>query len=496
MKSYFLIVLFLFLPSSISADIAPSSYNGLSIVPAENTEISMLEETVDIFVLDEGNARPFRYLCNVKAEFIMENGTDHSIEIMVGFPVELYSGKLDLYARNVLVKDDIYNFKVTSNGTQIDSVSASVVNGSFKYSRPDDYLWFGWRQAFKPGTTKILVEYSFVTTPVTGFNATQIGYSLYSGSFWKGPIGKAVVRINYPGQMSDEFISGFNPDEYTIEEDKVVWNFEEFEPDAKDNILLEFIPFELIYEIEAARKKYRSAPYDLAAKRDLAVAYLGLMRTRNKGYVARLINWDDTTYMEEAERLIREILDENPSDCYVWNLYLSHYFKMHPGALGPYGIRPANKLSVIQNDLIDEAFEHCPADTGISLWKDLRDKSGPDFRDAVRYVEEAGQHLTVTIVHPRSGGIVGIGMTPHEREVIYLMYQPIDTVRTETYVMHNVKAEHRKISLKPRSTQVSDDVRASIREIVDWDYQLYGLISSKIREYNYRTGIYRSQDTK
>lgn len=489
MRFQLTIFLCLLSPVAAFADIAPTNYDGLSIVPAENTEISMREETVDIFVRNEGEQVPFRYLCDVKADFIMENTSDRRIEIMVGFPVEPYTGKLKLFDNSV--KGDVYRFRVVANGAPVDSVSASIVNGSFIYNRPQDYLWFGWRQAFDPGTTKIQVEYSIVTTPVIGFSATRIGYSLYSGSFWKGPIGKASIIVHFPRVMGGEYISGLSPEGCTIESEKAVWNLEDFEPGKSDNIQLEFVPFELIDEIETARRAFRSRPDDSSAKKSLAEAYLNTVRTYGKRQRPGLGAWNDTIYMKEAERLILEILDLDPSDCYVWNLYLSHFYKMHPSAWGPSVFRPDDRLSVVQEDLIEQACEHCPADTGIAMWKSLRDRAGPDFRDAVQSIDEAGHFITIWVYEPRNGRLVGWNIEPHERKILYLMYQPVDTVRTETYIMSGVKAEKRKISLQLRNEHVPDDIWDSIREIVRWDWHLICLNGYRIREYNEAVGIYR-----
>ena len=491
MKIRLLIFLCLLWPTAALADIAPSNYDGFSIVPAENTEISMREETVNIFVRNAGEDIPFRYLCDVKAYVIMENASSRRIEIMVGFPVEPYSGKLDLFARSLMVKDDIYRFKVVANGVPVDSVSASIVNGSFMSARPDDYLWFGWRQAFDPETTRIQVEYSIVTTPVRGFNATRIGYSLYSGSFWRGPIGKAKIVVHFPRVMDGEYISGLKPEGYAIGGKEVIWSFEDFEPGTNDNLRLEFVPFELIDEIETARLAFGAGHDYSSAKKALAEAYLNTVRTYDKSQIRRLGTWDDTTYMKEAERLILEILDQNPGDCYVWNLYLSHFFKMHPGSWGPSVFRPGDRLSIVQEDLIEQACVHCPADTGIALWKALLDRAGPDYRDAVQSIEEAGHFITVWVKEPRNGGLVGWQIKPHEREILYMMYQPVDTVRSETSVMSGVKAEKREISLQPFEEHVPDNIKESVMEIVRWGWHLTSCNGFRIREYNEAAGIYR-----
>lgn len=496
MKHCILIFCIFLLPSTVYSDIGPSSYNGLSIVPAENTEVSMNEETVDIFVRNDGNAVPYRYLCDVKAEFIMENKSGRNIEILVGFPVEPYMGKLDLFARSVMVKDDIYNFKVFSNGVPVDSISASVVNGNFGRGRADDYLWYGWIQRFNPGTTKILIEYSFTTTPIIGFNATKLGYSLYSGSFWKGPIGKAVISVYFPRVMTEEFLKGISPEGYIIEDKKIVWKLENYEPYKDDNLHLEFIPFDLIDKIETSRTVLAAHSTDLGAKIDLAEAYLNTLRNSRKTfkYRKRFSAWDDSLYMREAEKQILETLDKRPDDCYVWNLYLSHYFKIHDDAFNPFNPHPDSELSDDQKSAIDQAFVHCPADSGIVLWKVLLDGVGPDFYDKVKMIEEAGSHITVwTSVPGERRGTAGRSIKPYERDILYLMFQPIDTMFSEVYVKHNTKAEKREIRLQPRKEIIPDDVREMIVKILGWDYKLRGFNARKIREYNERNGVYPEQ---
>ena len=554
------ILLFLLVPAAAFADLAPSVYDGISIFPVTNTDISMREEIVDIFVSDDANGR---YICDVRADFIMENSTDRRIDILVGFPLPFQpyvgEGTCEMTMGAAEIKDDYYRFSAKANGVPVDSISASKVRGKVFSERADDCSWFGWGQSFSPGTTRIEVEYSFVTTPDVVYSAAMMGHSLHTGSLWKGPIGRAVIVVHFPPEMDREFIFGLKPEGYVIDDGKVLWDFKNFEPGAGDSIRAGFMQFDVIKEIETARSKCASAPNDAEYKTELAEAYLrtignhrkmlspswkldwvraedferllgevedkedvafleSIFRSKrqpdNEGhedifyirdeerandfprlekiltdikFKQRLLNGID--YISKAEKLILEILEEDPQNCYVWNLYLSHFFKILPGSWGPITNSIMNEIIPLQRQQIEKACKCCPGDPGIALWKDHLDNIGPDFLNAVQYIEEAKGCHTLWVKYPNMGYLQGRSISPGIINVLLNIYEISDTIRGN-YYPPSEKGVFMRIYLRPRNEPIPDQIKASISEITGWRLGINHRNSIKISNYNLSAGIY------
>lgn len=79
-----------------SGDIAPMRYEGYTLSTKENSDIRMQNEEVNIYVAQR---------CRVNAKFEMQNETDKSIVLFVGFPVENEGAQ----------KQTIYDFRVRIN---------------------------------------------------------------------------------------------------------------------------------------------------------------------------------------------------------------------------------------------------------------------------------------------------------------------------------------------------------------------------------------------
>ena len=218
MKSKFIvlvILLILCLSSMAMADDAVFKGEGETVWPVESKEIEMVAETVLVEPGEDG--------WNANCIFILKN-TGEATEVQVGFPDLTLSGP----GYEETEVGTIKNFRCFVDGEEIQVGHKKGIRNPLKPELEYPFAYV-WKMSFQKGETRRVVNtYSFKGTIIAG-GETYLTYVLRTGSLWKGKIGVADVTFNL-GKHDPNFTSCLNPPGYLIEEHKVRWIFNDFEP--------------------------------------------------------------------------------------------------------------------------------------------------------------------------------------------------------------------------------------------------------------------------
>lgn len=461
-----LLVCVLVVCSGARADIGPMVYSGPTLTPIDHSIIRMQSEAVDIFVGDRLADSSYARKVHVKARFDMLNESADTCRVRVGFPVV----DLRSYAKEI-AKLGIYKFRAVING--IDSVTPRLSQVVCDYAREfeTEQPWFTWDVVFPPGPTVIDVEYDVVTSYAFRRSYQNIAYILYTGSFWKGSIGNASVVVHFPDAVAPEMlVSEYTTTGYEIDGNRLMWSYEDFEPERRDNIRVQFIPPDLYTKILEYRSRLATEPENVGSLFELARAYLELSDARG-------VVWNGyRDYPGMAETLLQKIVELDPSNCKAWNVYLSYYCRMHAGALGT--CRGGEvEVTPRQFALIKRARECCPEDRGIELWLEWADESSWVLPDTLGW-RRAGDHKNIWSLERESCAGFGFSFEAEQLDFIHFFYEEksCDPVYRgfDAFLVRN-------------ETPVSAGARKELVNILRW---LYGRrMNARIIEYNQTSGI-------
>jgi len=350
MKTKILVMIFLLSAYSIFSDMGPYNYTGKIVTIStfiKNTDIKMKSETIDIYAdpIQREFSKTEEYRCKVVAKFFMENTTNKNISLKVGFPAGYYFEFEN--ERLAFISDIFYNFKVKSDDKNISKINyALVVPPNNKEE------WITWDNDFKPGITKVEIEYE--TFSISSYKKPyfqNIYYTFATGSLWKDKIDSAKLTIHFKDDIYDEQImSGTTIKNYSIDKNKISWIFKDYKPTLNDTVQLEFIPLDIFKDIISLRDKIKSNPNDSDAKIELAELYL----------IANI-------RINEFEEMLKSILKRDPKKSRAWNFLISNYYFYNES---PYLIE-YNNISEEHSLLIKEAYKNCPNNEGIKNWYEL-----------------------------------------------------------------------------------------------------------------------------
>ncbi len=232
--------------STVLADLTPSHGIGKTLRPRGDTMISMVSETVDV----EIDANVARVWCTF--DFLNEGPPD---TLEVGFPRG--RNEQEIYLDN----GDLNDFEVRTSSARPLPVSRSRLDPYV--NDPSGILVTSWFTCTIPfdstGTVqKVFVEYW--TTLLPGkpvYSDLLFKYILTTGSFWRGPIGEAVVTVRLTNVEPDQ-LSVIKPSGYILNGAEISWRFTDFEP--AEDIELHIMQDAVYDRVKEANRLLRENP--------------------------------------------------------------------------------------------------------------------------------------------------------------------------------------------------------------------------------------------
>ena len=162
--------------------------NGHAVYPINTDKVRMVSEKITV-KMGERHA-------HVACEFIFENTTQNEITAKLGFP--------SLEHRPELAESgQLRNFTSSINGVkakvelknELGKKYDPVLKKSFEFIRP----WHIWNVVFPP-EQKITIENYYDVSLSFNYYNRWFEYILTTGANWKGPIGYAVIEIEYKNE--------------------------------------------------------------------------------------------------------------------------------------------------------------------------------------------------------------------------------------------------------------------------------------------------------
>ncbi|MCE9581005.1 MAG: hypothetical protein K8T20_00660 [Planctomycetes bacterium] len=239
--------------AALRADISPEPLGG-GVTPGprgEKTDVAMTAEEVELGLSKDR--------LDVKVTFHLENlGAETSLQ--VGFPMTSI--------------DELKDFKVEIDGKKEGPALVAAPPGKEPGGHDFSY-WLAWEMKFAPAEKKTVVvsynvsalerafavreessseweEYLGGEDVETSLARRRTYYILETGAPWKGPIGKAVVRLKLEGGLTAANLRELSPPPTSRNAAGAEWSFTDLEP--TENIEIAFCPATTLdREIEITR---------------------------------------------------------------------------------------------------------------------------------------------------------------------------------------------------------------------------------------------------
>jgi len=201
------------LPAEITANGATFGGEGQVVYPINSNDIELSYEQIFMKFPEAGGIEADCY-------FHLKNfGPDQ--EVQIGFPDNRSDWGEEI--RTISVYD-------LNSGT-----SPQITK---KKGKESSERVFVWKTHFKSGEKKLLnVKYNFGLSYADGFPGCRFGYILETGAYWRGPIKKADIYIDF-GDKIVRPVLNISPHNYLYTGSRVEWHLENFEPQF--NIQIEF----------------------------------------------------------------------------------------------------------------------------------------------------------------------------------------------------------------------------------------------------------------
>lgn len=421
---------------ALRADISPEPLGG-GVTPGpggEKTDVAMTAEEVELGL---GKDR-----LDVKVTFHLENlGAKTSLQ--VGFPMTSI--------------DELKDFKVEIDGKK--EGPALVTAPPVKEQGEHDFTyWLAWEMSFAPAEKKTVVVSYNVATLERAFAVREessseweeyLGgedveaslarrrsyYILETGAPWKGPIGKAVVRLSLKDGLTTAHLRELSPPPTSRTASGAEWVFTDLEP--TENIEIACCPATTLdREIEITRGVHGDAMGirdRLCFQRHLA----DLLRLKGDGagmraaYDAML----DTIIAEQGEELASDKPCTDEINEIATNLFAT------PEAL-------AEKATAVRAKKACDFLDRWIADVGpddevLAALVKARKALGRDFRELVRVLEWGGPEGE-TLEMPDVGDA---GAAALEEERVTITVGPEETVYDTTYILRGRRDGAAKVTL-------------------------------------------------
>lgn len=196
----------------------------------------MLEEEVIIIldsIKDKNAAFPIRR-AHVKCTFLFHNTSSRLIKATVGFPGN-EQDTANTYSK------PISGFTATIDGHRYKIGIKKEIIRDYKEDNVQVFRnWYTWKMQFPAnGTVKIENSYFHYLSTPSGYDPFVLTYKLSTGANWKGPIGKATIKVFYKNNDDlENRICEIKPNGWVRNQNEITWTFINIKPKKEDNIFL------------------------------------------------------------------------------------------------------------------------------------------------------------------------------------------------------------------------------------------------------------------
>jgi len=219
-KAIFIFVFVLAAAIAVFADMAPVRGVGSTIIPINSDKIEMVSEQVTITPM-EGQSGHFGTIRDilVQAEFELRNSTEDDVDLETGFPFPDFKEEPHKYEKPI-------SFEVMIDNRRVKTEQKQGETGEYG-------LWYVWKTSIPSHkTVRVITRYRiFPSQAHSKFWVEPYTYSKYimkTGAFWKGPIGQAIIRLQYNPRQYDVY--RVFPENHQQRYGQRIWVWNNFEP--------------------------------------------------------------------------------------------------------------------------------------------------------------------------------------------------------------------------------------------------------------------------
>lgn len=348
----------LFLAACVKGDMLVVQNMGNTIVPRQESEISMDAETVWIVPVTKASKYPSGYM--VSCEFVLTSHSTQTLTRDMAFPVPhpAYGRMLAKHFRVLVERNGQWNPLKTELKMVIDPDSLSWADIAYWEPPHDNFEYPGyivWQQTFAPGQTQTVhCDYPMGQPrhvyPGRPFEGVVFEYVVRTGALWKGKIGEATINLDLgPRAFDPETITSdcegitmtYRNSVRCEASDTLVWHFKNWEP--TDDILLAFTTWTGYDVNEIARNGYRLPNPYRGGREDYTENYLN-------GLVDQEIERIAKYYPEQAAEADRGFLQSMIAEYLFHELFAR---QGDPFSLGPATGSPLRKYSGSPTSFMD-----------------------------------------------------------------------------------------------------------------------------------------------
>jgi len=208
--------------AALADGVAVSEVSGKTIIPVQENNIRMVNETV--WVKDE----------KVTATFTFENVTGKRVEIKMGFPFKKFDDPVD--GITFYMKKDL-KFIIKVNKSAV-PVTKMAVDDTYKKKTGEEYdFMYTWPIVFQPKEKKVVeCSYNVQWEDDLGVDG-GFTYIAKTGALWKSTLDYADFFIELSNATYRRFKSGgynfkISPAGYKINGQVIEWHFTNWKPNA------------------------------------------------------------------------------------------------------------------------------------------------------------------------------------------------------------------------------------------------------------------------
>jgi hypothetical protein len=374
-SAIFIVLAFAFASVAL-ADVAPPAQPpGGNIGPGEITQVQMLAETVDITMqplvyTGEPHLVDQTAIAKVDASFTLRNLGNANERMQVRFPLMDTSGMGDGFGRYPEIQD----IRVRVNEKPVTTKRITTPTPNTWDNNAPPIAWAAFNVTFPP-EKNISIDVSYLLKPTGYYPVAEFKYILETGAGWRGPIGSAdiILHLPYDANLQNVLLGETaSTSGGQIAGRDVRWHYQNLEPTAQDNWVVNIVTPRLWQAILDARAAIRAAPDDNKAWASLARATgLAAQDQSGKGWLRE--NDGGRQLADESARAYARAITLQPNDAVLhasyadllWREILQYQYPASDNQPGPE----------------DAALQRCAGEVNAALKLDPQNEQVQSLRD-------------------------------------------------------------------------------------------------------------------